>query len=81
LLVVSHDKAFLNAVCTDIIHLHNHRLDQYKGCFDVFVGTRDERRRNELREYEAQLAYRQHLQDFIDRWRYNAKRARNFKTD
>jgi ATP-binding cassette subfamily F protein 3 len=28
-----------------------------------------------IREYESQKQYRDHLQDFIDRWRYNAKRA------
>ena len=75
LLVVSHDRSFLDAVCTDILHMHNNTLDAYRGCFSVFVGTRAERRKNIVREYESQLQYRQHLQDFIDRWRYNAKRA------
>ncbi|KAI9002693.1 P-loop containing nucleoside triphosphate hydrolase protein [Gaertneriomyces semiglobifer] len=75
LLVVSHDRSFLDAVSTDILHLHDGILDYYKGNFSVFVGTKSERRKNQIREYEAQLQYRQHLQAFIDRWRYNAKRA------
>ncbi|RKO92418.1 P-loop containing nucleoside triphosphate hydrolase protein [Blyttiomyces helicus] len=75
LLVVSHDRSFLDAVSTDILHLHNGQLDYYRGNFTNFVGTKTERRRNQIREYEAQLQYRQHLQAFIDRWRYNAKRA------
>ncbi|WFD34547.1 hypothetical protein MCUN1_001388 [Malassezia cuniculi] len=75
LLVVSHDRAFLNQVATDIIHMHSERLDYYKGNFDQFYETRDERRRNQLREYEANQAKRAHLQAFIDRWRYNAARA------
>ncbi|KAI9090078.1 P-loop containing nucleoside triphosphate hydrolase protein [Phlyctochytrium arcticum] len=75
LLVVSHDRSFLDAVSTDILHLHDGVLDYYKGNFSIFVGTKAERRKNQIREYEAQLAYRQHLQAFIDRWRYNAKRA------
>ncbi|KAI8913068.1 P-loop containing nucleoside triphosphate hydrolase protein [Powellomyces hirtus] len=75
LLVVSHDRSFLDAVSTDILHLHDGLLDYYRGNFSVFVGTKAERRRNQIREYEAQLQYRSHLQDFIDRWRYNAKRA------
>eukprot|EP00842_Homolaphlyctis_polyrhiza_P006201 jgi/Hompol1/6582/HPOL_000448-RA len=75
LLVVSHDRSFLDAVSTDILHLHNNQLDHYRGSFVNFVATRKERQRNLLREYESQLQYRQHLQDFIDRWRYNAKRA------
>lgn len=75
LLVVSHDRAFLNRVATDIIHQHSERLDYYKGNFDQFYETREERRRNQQREYEANQAKRAHLQAFIDRWRVNANRA------
>jgi ATP-binding cassette subfamily F protein 3 len=75
LLVVSHDRSFLDSVSTDILHLHHGKLDAYKGSFSNFVGTREEMVRNQIREYEAQLQYRKHLQDFIDRWRFNAKRA------
>ncbi len=65
LFVVSHDRSFLESVCTDILHMHNNTLDSYKGTFSDFVTTRDERRKNILREFEAQKQYRQHLQDFI----------------
>ncbi|KAJ3103751.1 hypothetical protein HDU96_009158 [Phlyctochytrium bullatum] len=75
LLVVSHDRSFLDAVATDILHLHNSTLDYYKGNFSSYLTARAERRKNQLREYEAQLQYRQHLQAFVDRWRYNANRA------
>ncbi|GAA5957232.1 hypothetical protein JCM8115_006923 [Rhodotorula mucilaginosa] len=75
LLVVSHDRSFLNAVATDIIHQHNERLDYYKGNFAQFYATKSDRQKQQKREYEAQLQYRQHLQAFIDKWRYNAARA------
>ncbi|GAC92495.1 ATPase components of ABC transporters with duplicated ATPase domains [Pseudozyma hubeiensis SY62] len=75
LLVVSHDRAFLNRVATDIIHMHSERLDYYKGNFDQFYQTREERRRNQQREYEAVELQRAQLQAFIDRWRVNANRA------
>ncbi|KAL0945574.1 hypothetical protein HGRIS_014734 [Hohenbuehelia grisea] len=75
LLVVSHDRAFLDAVATDIVHQHSGRLDYYKGNFTQFYSTKSERDRNLRREYETQLEYRKHLQAFIDRWRYNANRA------
>ncbi|KAF5355657.1 hypothetical protein D9756_003963 [Leucocoprinus leucothites] len=75
LLVVSHDRAFLDAVATDIIHQHSGRLDYYKGNFTQFYSTKSERDRNMRKEYEAQMEYRKHLQAFIDRWRYNANRA------
>ncbi|KAN0060930.1 hypothetical protein ACQY0O_006664 [Thecaphora frezii] len=75
LLVVSHDRAFLNRVATDIIHMHSERLDYYKGNFDQFYETREERRRNQQREYEAVELQRAQLQAFVDRWRVNANRA------
>ncbi|KAI8382332.1 P-loop containing nucleoside triphosphate hydrolase protein [Blakeslea trispora] len=75
LLVVSHDREFLDEVATDILYMHSEKLEYYKGNFSNFNGTKDERRKAQLREYESQLQYRKHLQDFIDRWRYNAKRA------
>ncbi|KAG2748600.1 hypothetical protein P692DRAFT_20874357 [Suillus brevipes Sb2] len=75
LLVVSHDRAFLDAVATDIVHQHSGRLDYYKGNFTQFYSTKSERDRNMRKEYETQMDYRKHLQAFIDKWRYNAARA------
>ncbi|KAG7194769.1 ATP-binding cassette, regulator of translational elongation [Scheffersomyces spartinae] len=75
-LVVSHDRAFLNEVATDIIHQHSERLDYYRGSnFDNFYATREERIKNQRREYENQMAYRKHLQAFIDKFRYNAAKS------
>lgn len=75
LLVVSHDREFLNAVPTDILHLHSQRLDAYKGNYDLFIRSKAEKIRNQMREYESQQQLRQHTQEFIDRFRFNAKRA------
>jgi ATP-binding cassette, subfamily F, member 3 len=75
-LVVSHDRAFLNEVATDIIHQHSERLDYYKGSdFDSFYATKEERRKTAKREYENQMAQRAHLQAFIDKFRYNAAKS------
>ncbi|RMY72762.1 hypothetical protein D0862_14399 [Hortaea werneckii] len=75
-LVVSHDRAFLNEVATGIIHQHSERLDYYKGAnFDTFYNTKEERRKTAQREYENQMAQRQHLQAFIDKFRYNAAKS------
>ncbi|KAL2804772.1 ATP-binding cassette sub-family F member 3 isoform 2 [Daubentonia madagascariensis] len=75
ILVISHDRNFLNAIATDIIHLHSQRLDGYRGDFETFIKSKQERLLNQQREYEAQQQYRQHIQVFIDRFRYNANRA------
>jgi ATP-binding cassette, subfamily F, member 3 len=75
-LVVSHDRAFLNEVATDIIHQHSERLDYYKGSnFDAFYATKEERRKTAKREYENQMVQRAHLQAFIDKFRYNAAKS------
>ncbi|KAK2771362.1 hypothetical protein FQN53_005079 [Emmonsiellopsis sp. PD_33] len=75
-LVVSHDRAFLNEVATDIIHQHSERLDYYRSSnFDSFYATKEERRKNAKREYENQMAQRAHLQAFIDKFRYNAAKS------
>jgi len=76
LLVVSHDRAFLNEVATDIIHQHSERLDYYRGAnFDSFYGTKEERRKTAKREYDNQMVQRAHLQTFIDKFRYNAAKS------
>lgn len=75
IVIVSHDRSFLNAVCTDIIHLHSKRMDQYRGNYTTFEKTMKDKLTQQQREYEAQQQLRQHTQEFIDKFRYNAKRA------
>uniref|UniRef100_A0A1A9WSL8 ATP-binding cassette sub-family F member 3 n=1 Tax=Glossina brevipalpis TaxID=37001 RepID=A0A1A9WSL8_9MUSC len=75
LLVVSHDRNFLDTVPTDIIHLHSQKLEAYKGNYEQFDKTKTEKLKAQRREYEAQMAHRAHVQEFIDRFRYNANRA------
>jgi ATPase subunit of ABC transporter with duplicated ATPase domains len=55
--------------------MHSQRLDYYKGNFAQFYATKEERAKNQRKEYEAQQVYRAGLQAYIDRWRYNANRA------
>ena len=52
LLVVSHDRDFLNSVSTDIIHLHDKKLSQYRGSFESFEEMYEQRRREANKEYE-----------------------------
>ncbi|XP_063409562.1 ATP-binding cassette sub-family F member 3-like [Mytilus trossulus] len=75
MLVVSHDRMFLNAISTDILYLNNRLIETYRGNYDIFHKTREQRLINQQKEYEAQVQYREHLQVFIDRFRYNANRA------
>lgn len=75
LVVVSHARQFLNAVCTDILHLQNRTLIAYRGDYDVFEKTMSERRRCQKAAAESSAARKAHVQAFIDRFRYNANRA------
>lgn len=73
--IVSHDRRFLNNVVTDIVHLDNKKLVYYKGDYDTFERTRAEKRRHAEKAAESQDMRRRHVQAFIDKFRYNAKRA------
>ncbi|KAK9806400.1 hypothetical protein WJX73_002265 [Symbiochloris irregularis] len=74
-LVVSHARDFLNAVATDVVHLHSRRLTVYKGDYDTFEKTAAERLKNMRKQAESQHKAREHMQAFVDKFRYNAKRA------
>ena len=47
----------------------------YRGNYSEFMNTMTEKLKNQQREYEAQLEHRKHVQEFIDKFRFNAKRA------
>jgi ATP-binding cassette subfamily F protein 1 len=53
LIVVSHDRDFLNTVSTDIIHLHDHKLLTYKGNFAAFEEMYEQKRRENNKKYEV----------------------------
>ncbi|XP_020112985.1 ABC transporter F family member 3 isoform X2 [Ananas comosus] len=74
-IVVSHAREFLNTVVTDILHLHGQKLTAYKGDYDTFERTREEQLKNQQKAFEANEKARAHMQTFIDKFRYNAKRA------
>ncbi|XP_015938024.1 ABC transporter F family member 3 [Arachis duranensis] len=74
-IVVSHAREFLNTVVTDIIHLQAQKLTTYRGNYDTFEKTREEQIKNQQKALEANERARSHMQSFIDKFRYNAKRA------
>jgi ATP-binding cassette subfamily F protein 3 len=74
-LIVSHAREFLNNVCTDIICFENQQLNYYKGNYNAYEDARRMKRENQTRMFDAQQAHISHVQEFIDKFRYNAKRA------
>ena len=76
IIAVSHDRGFLNEVCTDTIHFTNQKqLVYYKGNYDTFVKLKREKTKNAIREYNAYKTKRDHMMEFIIKFRANAKRA------
>ncbi|KAK0595890.1 hypothetical protein LWI29_010899 [Acer saccharum] len=52
LVVVSHDRDFLNSVCSEIIHLHDLKLQLYRGNFDEFESGYEQRRKEMNKQFE-----------------------------
>lgn len=75
LVLVSHDRGFINNVITDVIHFYRKQLQYYRGDFDTFERVRLDAIKTQRREYESQQMKRAHTQKFIDKFRYNANRA------
>lgn len=73
--LVSHDRAFLNNVTTRTIEITCGRIYDYKVKYDEFVTLRKERREQQLRAYENQQKQIQDTEDFIERFRYKATKA------
>lgn len=66
-LVVSHDRAFLDAICTHILHIEAKTSEWYKGNYSEFVPQRAERRLTRERELEKQRAYVKKEEEYIRR--------------
>lgn len=76
MLIISHDRTFLNAVVDEIIHLEDRKLVRYQGNYDTFERVRRERQELDAKMRTKQLAQRKHLQAFVDRFRYKASKAK-----
>ncbi|PJK15045.1 ABC transporter ATP-binding protein [Lysobacteraceae bacterium NML07-0707] len=76
LLVISHDREFLDNVTTHILHLHDGRAKLYAGNYTAFERQRAEHLRQQQIAFEKEQAERAHLQKFIDRFKAKASKAR-----
>ncbi|HUY60963.1 MAG TPA: ABC-F family ATP-binding cassette domain-containing protein, partial [Candidatus Dormibacteraeota bacterium] len=85
LCIVSHDRRFLDRVCTRVIDLEAGRAELYEGSYTHYVRQRAERRTRWHKEWEAQQAHIAHQEDFIRRYRAGQRareaRGRQLKLD
>lgn len=76
LILISHDRDFLDAVTDHILHIENQELTLYTGNYSTFEVTRSERLAQQQQAFEKQVEARAHLQKFIDRFKAKATKAR-----
>lgn len=75
-LIISHDQAFLDTLCTHILHIEQGKITLYTGNYSQFVHTRAERLSQQQHAFEKQEATRAHLEDYIRRFRAKATKAK-----
>lgn len=76
LIIISHDRNILNSLCNYIVHFDHCKLVTYAGNYDNFRRTRAIQQEALSRQAVKQEHQRQHLQSFVDRFRYKASKAK-----
>ncbi|MEI7863966.1 MAG: ABC-F family ATP-binding cassette domain-containing protein [Chthoniobacterales bacterium] len=75
LLVISHDRSFLNTICDGIVEISRQRLHRYNGNYDSYLVEKKARDEQYLAAYKNQQREIAHLEDFINRFRAKASKA------
>ncbi len=73
--LVSHDRAFINNVCNRTLEISCGKVIDYRVKYDEYVVLRKERREQQLRAYENQQKEIADMKDFIERFRYKPTKA------
>jgi ATP-binding cassette subfamily F protein 3 len=76
LLLISHDRDFLDAVVDHVAHLDQQKLTLYRGGYSAFERTRAERLSQQQQAYEKQQVQRAHMEKYIARFKAQATKAR-----
>lgn len=76
ILVISHDQAFMDTICSHIAHIEQQTITLYTGNYAQFIRTRAERLAQQAQAYERQEAIKAHLENFIRRFGAKATKAK-----
>ena len=76
LLVISHDRDFLDQVCTRIAHIEHESISLFTGNYSQFEQLRAEQLAQQQAMYVRQQKQIKHMQSYVDRFRYKASKAR-----
>lgn len=74
-MLVSHDRAFINNITNRTIEITCGRINDYKVKYDEYVKLRDERREQQIRAYENQQKEIADIKDFVERFRYKPTKS------
>ncbi len=80
LVVISHDRAFLNALCTGILELRGGTLNRYTGNYDDYMTEKEARKEQQAAAFKSQQREIAHLQRFVDRFGAKASLASRAKS-
>lgn len=76
LLLISHDRDFLNNICTHIAHLEQQKIQLYNGNYSAFEHIRAERLANQQSQFIKQQRNIAHIESYISRFRAQATKAK-----
>ena len=76
LLVISHDRDFLDQICTRIAHIENEQISLFTGNYSQFETQRAEQLAQQAAMFSRQQKEIKHIQSYVDRFRYKASKAR-----
>jgi ATP-binding cassette, subfamily F, member 3 len=76
LLLISHDRDFLDTIATHIVHIEQNKIDIYTGNYSAFEKMRAEKLAQQQAAYQKQQREIAHIQSFVDRFKAQATKAR-----
>ncbi|MDB6114194.1 MAG: yheS [Lacunisphaera sp.] len=80
LVLISHDREFLNSLCNGILELRSGTLNKYTGNYDDYLNEKDARKEQQAAQFKNQQREIAHLQKFVDRFGAKASMASRAKS-
>lgn len=73
ILIVSHDRYFMDRIVTGVVELDHHKVTTYRGNYSRYVAQREERLKADTIAYEKQQEYIKKTEEYIDKYRAGIK--------
>jgi ATP-binding cassette subfamily F protein 3 len=80
LVIISHDREFLNSLCNGILELRSGALNKYTGNYDDYLNEKEARKEQQAAQFKNQQREIAHLQKFVDRFGAKASMASRAKS-